>query len=233
MRKAIQKECRLCSVADCCLASTSVRRREDISVQPWCYHYRAHDVIYHEATPPNGVYCVNAGLVKIYRTGSDGRQTIVRLAGPGQILDFPLLQQGSATRTTAEAVTDVSICFLERSLFCSLIVSHPDICQRFMTVLGREFDELELRLTERSQHTVRQRVATLVLKFRQANGGENRFQIPLTRNEMAEMIGSTNESVTRSISEFRRCGLISVQGHRFETHDAQRLAAISRSVDLS
>lgn len=179
-------------------------------------HYKKNQIIFYEGNHPYGLYCIASGKIKIFKVDEQGHQQIVRLAGAGDILGYRCLLSNESYSATAEAIEDADVCFMDKSTFLHLLETHPATALRVMSKLADDLGKAERQMVNIVHKNVRERLAELLLVFEKKYGEKAvdgmRLNISLTREELAELIGTTQESVIRLLSEFRLDGLIAVDG---------------------
>lgn len=197
--------------------------------------YQPHQVIFYEGNQPFGLYCLTAGKVKIYKSDAEGHQDIVRLAGPGDILGYRCLLAGEPYTATAETIEPAEVCFVDKATFMQILESHPPTAFRVMNKLARDIRSAEEQVTRVVHRSVRERMAEFLLVLRKKYGEETdegiRINLSLTRAEWADLVGTTQESIIRLISELRHEGVISATGREIVLHDIPRLIAYANLQD--
>lgn len=179
-------------------------------------HYLKGQTLFFQGAPPFGLYCIHDGKVKITKTGPEGKESIVRIARPGDILGHRSLFSRQNFTGTATALEDTAVCFFDKKLIYEALQAHPSISLHIIERLSKEMGAAQNMNASLSQKTVRERLAELLLSLR-ANYGiqeEDRIKldIRITRIEIASMIGTASETVIRFISEFKNEGLIHQEG---------------------
>ena len=176
--------------------------------------YAKGETIFYEGKPADGMYCINEGRVKLYKTGVDGRQQIVRIAGPGALLGYRALLAEESYHASAEPLEDAVICHIDQGAFSDLLASNPDFSRSMIKKLAVELRQAESLATSMAQRSVRERMAELLLLLKDSYGKETDegilIELRLSREEMASMIGVTQETAIRLLSEFKKDGLIDV-----------------------
>jgi CRP-like cAMP-binding protein len=189
--------------------------------------YPKGQVIFYEGNQAYGLYCIFAGRVKLYKVGVDGRQQIVRIAGPGDLLGYRSLFAGEPYAATAETIEDATICCIDRNAFFPLLSKNPELSLSIIKKLARELREAEDLATSIAHRSVRERMAELLLMLKQTYGKPEKagvkIDLQLSREEMAEMIGVTQETAIRLLSDFRKEGLIEVKDRDITVLDSKRL----------
>lgn len=193
--------------------------------------YKQRQIIFYEGNRPYGVYCVSEGKVKIYKSDLEGHQQIVRLAGPGDILGYRALLSGQPYEATAETLEFSTICFFDKATFFRILETHPTTSFHVMKLLAKDLGTAEKQTLNITHKNLRERLAELFLVFgnrygKKINGGVL-LDINLTREEFAELIGATQESVIRTISDFREEGLIVVDGRSITIKDQKKLNQVA------
>jgi len=183
-------------------------------------------LIFHAGTPPAGLFYLNRGKVKVYKTGEDGKKQIVRLAKNGDILGYRALISGKVYSVTAETLDNTCLCFIPQEVFFEILTSQPEIAIKVMRLLTNDLETAEQMILDLAQRPVRERVALSLLALKQVYGVKTDGQtldVELSREDIANMVGTATESVIRLLSEFRKDGLIEVSGRKIKVLDEERL----------
>nr|WKN35479.1 Crp/Fnr family transcriptional regulator [Tunicatimonas sp. TK19036] len=200
----------------------------DISENKSCTLYRKGQILFHEGTRPLGVFCINQGKVKVYKLGYDGKEQIVHVAGQGGILGYKALIAEEPYSVSAETLDDCTICFLPRQSFLEAVSKSPELNQRILKQVCHELGVMNENLTNQAQRTVRERLAITLLKLRDTYGmdyhDDSTIEINLTREDLANMVGTATETLIRLLHEFKEDKLISTQGRKISIDDAKGLA---------
>lgn len=189
--------------------------------------YTKGQVIFYEGNRAYGLYCVFSGRVKLYKSGIGGRQQIVRIAGPGDLLGYRSLFADEPYHATAEALEDTTICCIDKNAFFPVLAKNPELAIRLIKKLSKELRVAEDLATSIAQKSVRERMAELLLMLKETYGKTTKrgvvLDIHLSREEMAEMVGITQETAIRLLSEFKRDGLIEVKDRDITILDMKAL----------
>jgi CRP-like cAMP-binding protein len=193
--------------------------------------YRNHQAIFYEGNRPYGVFCVFDGKIKVFKTDAEGHQHIVRLAGPGDILGYRALLANSNYEATAETIENATICFFDKATFFQILDAHPISTLQILRKLSTELAEAENHSVALAHKSIRERLAELFLIFQKKYGKKSHagtlLDIHLSREELAELVGTTQESVIRTISDFKQEGLIQLQGKLIIIANTQKLAHVA------
>jgi|SRR6185503_4786552 len=177
--------------------------------------YRRKSIIFYEGNPPLGLFCIQKGKVKISKHGMDGQVQIVRLAGPGDILGYRALFSGEPYAATAEVLEDASLCFVDKTATYALLRKNAALALSILERVCRDLRVSEDAVLDLVQRPVAERVANMLLSLQETYGASGpegvRLNIALTREEMAEMVGTTAETLIRTLSDFKARGLVALE----------------------
>jgi CRP/FNR family transcriptional regulator len=171
-----------------------------------CRPVDAGAALFEQGDPAQNVYTVTEGLLKLYKLLSDGRRQVVGFLGPG---DFLGLTGGPAHAFTAEAVTPVTTCSFRRSQFQQLMDEFPSLEREILSRASTDLAAAQEQMLLLGRKTARERVATFFLGMAQrtpAEGGP--IDLPMGRTDIADYLGLTIETVSRTITSLRKEGLI-------------------------
>lgn len=197
----------------CDLSDTHLK---EIDTAKTTNRYHPHQIVFYEGNQPLGLYCIASGKVKIYKMDEEGHQQIVRLAGSGDIIGYRSLLSGEPYSASAETLEEAQICFVDKKTFLHVLETHPATVSHVMTLLAKDLGQAEKQMVNLTHKNIRERLAELFLVFEKKYGEKTskgtKLNIALSREELAELIGTTQESAIRLISEFKLDGLITAQG---------------------
>jgi len=176
-----------------------------------------------------GFYCVHSGIIKIFKTGFDGKEQIIRFAKPGDIIGYRSVLSNEPACTTAEVIEDCIICNIPATTLFHLVKTNGDFALELMQLTCKELGEANEYLTDIAQKTVRERLAEIILNLESEFGSDEDsvLRITLTREEMANLVGTATESVIRLLSEFKADRLISLNGRKIKILDKPGLKRIA------
>jgi len=193
--------------------------------------YKKGQVIFYEGNQAYGLYCIFAGRVKLIKTGVDGRQQIVRIAGPGDLLGYRSLFAEEPYAATAETLEDATICCVDKNAFFPLLAKDRELALGIIKKLAKELREAEDLATSIAHRSVRERMAELLLMLKETYGKPSKkgtiIDLQLSREEMAEMIGMTQETAIRLLSDFKKEALIDVKDREITILDPKGLVEVA------
>ncbi|SIS69866.1 Crp/Fnr family transcriptional regulator [Belliella pelovolcani] len=193
--------------------------------------HKKGQILYYEGTKPLGVFCVSSGIVKVFKTASNGKEQIIRLAQKGDFLGYSSMLGEEAYSNTATIVEDAKICFVPKDVFLKVLVEDNNFHRRLTKALCNDLGMMEEKLTDATQKTIRERLAFTLLKLSDTygvDGGEGeKIDVVLTREEIAGLVGTATETVIRLLSEFKKDNLIEFEGKKIIVNDKKGLARLS------
>jgi len=181
--------------------------------------YLPGEVIYREGDPFTGVFCVESGLVGAWKVDAGGNEVLLRLSHPGDTVGYRSFLSGDDRHNTTEAMEPSIICFIATQTVRSLVDHNPTLGLRFLQHATRDLDAAEEKVLQNAALTVRARFAhlLLVLKDRYAVDDENDgliMNLPLSRQDLAAMIGTRPESMSRAIRSLEDDNVAHFSGRR-------------------
>lgn len=191
--------------------------------------YKRGEVLYNEGNRISGFYCIHKGIIKVYKTGFDGKEQIIRFAKAGEIIAYRSVLSNEVACTSAEVIEDCMVCFIPSEILISLIKTNPSYALELLKLSCHELGEANSFITDIAQKTVRERLAEILLLLVNDFGldAQNYLRISLTREELANIVGTATESVIRLLSEFKTDRLVELNGRKIKIIDIKGLEKIS------
>lgn len=231
----INDECRNCPSRHASVfAELQGERLDCLSHHKICGFYKKGQIIFHEDSYPSGLYCIRTGAVKLFKVAANGKEQIVRLASEGNILGYRALISGEQYAATAVVMEDATVCSVPRDIFFNLVSTDAKLSTRIMQLLTSELKMAEERIVDIAHKSVKERLAEtlllLVEKFGTKEDGIS-LDIRLTREELANMIGTATESVIRLLADLKKQGLIDLEGKVIKIIDRKALIKLAGVID--
>lgn len=191
--------------------------------------FRKKDIIFLEGQAAFDMYYVMKGEIKTYKVNHEGKELITGFHNPGSYLGYIPLIEEKPHHESAEALEDSEIAIIPKQDFLELINSSRTFGQKFIRLLSQNIIATGNRLLDIAYQSVRQRVAGALLKANQIShhGSEKDFII-MTRKDISNVIGTTTESLNRTLADFRDEGLIEVTDHGLRILNQPKLIRISK-----
>ena len=226
--------CTLCEhLKDSLFNGLSHDELESINSHKTCVQYKKGQNIFYEGTRPTGIYCMNGGKVKVYKSNSQGKEYIIYIAKPGDFLGYRSLLGEEQYAATATVLEDAKICFIPKEKFFEVLQKNPLFMKRVVKAVCHEMGIMEGKMAELAHKSVRERLAANLLMLKESYDMEgevsNLIDIALSREDLANIVGTATETVIRLLSEFKADGLISFEGKKIRVLEPKKLA---RQADL-
>jgi len=166
--------------------------------------------VFHEGDSSDACYIVKEGSFRVTREHSDGRAITLATLGPGEIFGELAMLDGDSRSASAEALTDGELLALPANDVRSLLARHPEIALKLVAGLVRRLRAANVRLTKQSFQTVPSRVAGILaqLSREQGNGAGGEVTIRMNQTDLAQLAGTSRESVSRFLAELERAGVV-------------------------
>jgi len=191
--------------------------------------YKRGDVLYQEGNRISGFFCINNGIIKVFKTGFDGKEQIIRFAKKGDIIAYRSVLSNEPACTSAKVIEDCQVCFIPSEILISFIKTNSGFALELLKLACHELGEANSFITDIAQKTVRERLAEVLLFLVNDFGLDNQqfLNISLTREELANIVGTATESVIRLLSEFKSDKLVELNGRRIKILNTRGLEKIS------
>jgi len=198
----------------------------DLNDHKACTVYRKGQYLFTENSRPTGLFCVYSGKIKLTTIGLDGKEQIIRLAKDRDIIGYRALLTDERYRLSAIALEDCAVCVIDKDFFLELSAREPKLNQRIFKLISNDLKKAEEHIVSLSQKNVRERMAEALLFLKATYGFEGdgiTINVRLSREELADYIGTATESVIRLLSEFNAAGIIELEGKKIRIRDNDRL----------
>lgn len=175
-------------------------------------NFRKKETVFAEGNYPSAIYMVNKGKVKTFKTNEAGKELITGIHTEGDFIGYVALLEDSAYNESAEVLEDAEIYIIPKQDFFTLIYNNREVSSTFVKMLSNNLAEREDRLIRLAYNSVRKRAAEalVMLNERYRKEGEKTV-IPISREDLASIVGTATESVIRTLSDFKDEKLIEVQ----------------------
>jgi CRP-like cAMP-binding protein len=177
-----------------------------------------------EGAPVNGLFFIKKGTVKVFRTGINGREQIVRFAKDCEIIGHRGFGTQEYYSIGAIALQDTELYYFSKEYLQKILLENPSITYDMMLFYANELNRSENKVKSISQMTVRERVIDTLLYIHRKFGDLRGFlNLPLSRKEYADYAGTTEEQVIRIFSTLKKEGLITAKGKKIGINNVQNL----------
>ncbi|MDF2118542.1 helix-turn-helix domain-containing protein [Roseiarcaceae bacterium H3SJ34-1] len=191
-------------------------------------HYKNHDILFDQDTPAKWVHIVTEGVVRLHKTLADGRRMVIGFALPGDFLGF---SDRDVHATSADALGPVATCRISQEAFQNLLDVKPHLMRRLHTELIHEFTLAQDRLMLLGRCSAKERMAAFFVNLRnrwkRVNGQVANVALPMSRQDIADFLGLTIETVSRMITTLARERVIVIVPDGIRILDLPRLEALA------
>lgn len=191
--------------------------------------YKKGSLVYAEGTRMRGCYFVYSGIIKIYQTGQEGKEQILKFEKEGDFFGFRSVILKEKACTSVETLTDAILYFIPDSSLYELIKSNPDFAYELMQIACKELGESNRYIKDIAQKSVKQRLAEILLLMASDFGmdSDGSLRLNLSREDLSNFVGTATETVIRLLSEFKNEGLVEAKGRKIKLMNLNQLKKIA------
>jgi CRP/FNR family transcriptional regulator len=229
MEAGIKTRCENCIVRQFnALRAMSNEELKKVSDSKTSKIVRKGETIFEEGEKLNGVFCVRNGVSKLSKLSLNGKDQIVKLVTKGEVLGQRSVIVDETANLSATAIDDMEVCFIHKDHIVQVLQTNPNFTVEVLRHMAHDLKEADDVIVNMSQKTVKQRIAEAFL-YLKSNFGEDKegyLILTLSREEMANVVGTATESCIRIISEFKKKALIKTSGKKIGIADERGLKAL-------
>lgn len=196
----------------------------DLDHHKSCSYYKKGQGLFLDGSFPRGVYCLNEGKVKIYTRGDEGKEQIIHIATSGEVIGFRAMFSGEPYNVSASTLEDSNICFISKEDFLNMLDTNATLRNNVMKELSKELGERAVFITNMAQKPVRERLAFSLVMLNNIYKDE---MINLSREDMANFVGTATETLIRLLKDFKDDGLIEIHTRKIEVLELDKLIHIA------
>ena len=180
--------------------------------------FSAGETVFNEGDPCTGMYVVESGHIRIFKTSAGGREQVLSIDGPGSsVAELPVFDGGNYPASVS-AVEQAILLFIAKQDFHALCLAHPHVALKVLRVIGARLRKLVGIIEELSFTTVRHRLAAFLVRLARHEGKKVEsgveITLPTSNQELAAQIGTVRELVSRNLSRFQSEKLIQIDGRK-------------------
>jgi CRP/FNR family transcriptional regulator, cyclic AMP receptor protein len=191
--------------------------------------FSAGETVFAEGEPCAGLYVVESGHVRIFKSSPGGREQVLSIEGPGgSVAELPVFDGGNYPASVS-AIDNAVLLFVSKQDFQSLCLAKPQVALKVLQVVGARLRRLVGIIEELSFTTVRHRLAALLVRLARTSGTRSasgiEITLPASNQELASQIGTVRELVSRNLSRFQAEGMLKVEGRNVVVTNLNALEA--------
>lgn len=203
------------------LCSDEVTNLEDHKT---CNYYKKSQSLFLEGSFPRGVFCINQGKVKVFKRGDEGKEQIIHIAKGGEMVGFRAMFSGDPYNVAAETLEESNICFIAKDDFLNMMDTNVTLRNGIIKELSKELSDRASFITNMAQKSVRERLAFALILLKGVYEPE---PINLSREDMANFVGTATETLIRLLKDFKEEGIIEVQTRKLTILNLDKLVSIA------
>jgi CRP-like cAMP-binding protein len=227
-RELISIKCHDCIDKSCATAVLDGKELDLIFQNRYVTSVKKNTNILNEGSPTSHIIYLRSGLVKEFVILNDNQEQILQIILPHSYLGLTSLFGDKINHYSYAALTDLELCYINIDIFTSLVKSNGNFAFEILSSVGRENLNNFHRFINQSHKKIYGRMADILIYLAKVIFSDNRFQIPLTRQEIADMVGTSRESTGRVLAKFKGEGIISIHGKNIVINDMEKLEKISK-----
>ena len=194
--------------------------------------YNKGQTVFSEGDDGNGFYVVAAGKVKIYKVSLEGKEQILHIYGPGNPFGEVPVFSGEQFPANAQTLLKSHLLFFPRTAFTELIANNPSLCLNMLAVLSMRLRQFTLQVENLSLKEVPGRLASYLLYLAQEQASEVTVSLPISKGQLASLLGTIPETLSRILSKMGNSGLIVVSGGQIMLLDPLGLEELAETGKL-
>ena len=188
--------------------------------------FKKKEIIYREDDYANNLYFITKGRVKCVKTDEYGKTFIYDIHGAGKFIGYLTLLENGEYHETAIAMENTKLSVIPKRDFLDLVFKNRDVAARFIKMLTNNVQEKEERLLQLAYAPVRERTARVLLTLKEKEQPGTIVKLNVSREDLANMVGTAKESLIRMISEFKKEGLVDTEGQKIRIINAKGIQEI-------
>lgn len=183
--------------------------------------HKRGSIVYRQGTRMKGFCCVQSGIIKVYQTGFDGKEQIIRFAKSSDIIGYRSVVSNELACTTSEIIEEAVLCHIPTEILLKLVKNNGNFAVELVKLTCKELGEANSYITDIAQKTVKERLAEILIHLDDEFGEDSQgvLNISLTREELSNIVGTATESIIRLLSEFKSLGYIEISGRKIKILD--------------
>ncbi len=193
------------------------------------YTIKKGEHLFEEGDVTNGIYCIKDGVCKMTKLSANGKDQIVKLVKPGDLLGQRSMISEEPTNLSAVALEDMEVCFIPKREVMSFFNDNNQFSINVMKTICGDLKEADEHMVSMAQKSVKERLAQTLLYLEDTfgKGDDGSLHIQLSREELAGMIGTATESCIRLLSEFNKSGFVDLTGKKITLLDRNKLKRLA------
>lgn len=191
--------------------------------------YKKKEIIFREGEFPRGLYYLSKGKLKVYKTHNYGKELIISLLNEGDFFGYTSLLEEKDYNANVQAMEDSEVTFIPKEEFFNLVYNNREVSKKFLQMLTHNVTEKQNQLVDLAYSSVRKRVADALLflqkRFKKPDD-PMQFSLSISREDLANIVGTATESLIRTLSDFKDEQLIEIKDGKIKLINEEKLRAL-------
>ncbi len=221
-----EHDCKTCRFRSKAARRLTEQQLETLSGNCALTGFKKGEILIKQGMLSTNVVYLRKGLIKLHIEGPYGDQIVRLIKAPGY-LGLPTTFGDKINQYSITAISDVEACFIDITTFRHLLSTNPDFSYEIILDICRNELEIYNRCVNRSQKQLRGKIADVILEMSDQIFDSVSFTIPISQEEIGNLIDSSRESVSRILAEFEKDNIIAVSGRKIEIKKRDSLLMIS------
>ncbi len=197
---------------------------DHVNAHKSCNYFKKQQSLFLEGSFPRGVFCINQGMVKIFQRGDEGKEQIIHIAKSGEMVGFRAMFSEEPYKVAAETLEESNICFIGKDDFLNMMDSNPVLRKGIIKELSKELSDRADFITNMAQKSVRERLAFTMILLMDIYNPE---PINLSREDLANFVGTATETLIRLLKDFKEEGIIEVHTRKITVLNKEKLFSLA------
>lgn len=223
------KSCKSCVYRKLLFGSLTDEEYGQVNASRKEYIFTRGEMIVKEGDPIDSFIYLRSGLIKLFKTNKSGKDHILSLNKPGDFISLLSIFSNSVYKYSIAAIEETKICSIDLTSLREVIVNNSEFALKVLNRISHVSDDIIESQFEIRQRQVKGRIAYFLLFLSDKIYNNHEFRLPITRREIGELISMTTENTIRTLSEFKKDGIISMDGRIINILDHNRLFGISKT----
>ncbi len=206
------------------LPDGQLREIEHITIDRY---FDKSEIIFSEGDDGDGFYVVMEGMVKIFKVSSEGKEQILHILGPGEPFGEVPVFSGQSFPANSEAIAKSRLLFFQRAAIVDLISANPSLALNMLAVLSMRLRQFTVQIENLSLREVPARLAAYLIYLSEVQGKEDSVSLEISKGQLASLLGTIPETLSRIFARMNRQGLIEVKDRHIRLLNRNKLEELA------
>jgi CheY-like chemotaxis protein/CRP-like cAMP-binding protein len=190
------------------------------------FNYKENEIIYREGDNSNFIYLISKGVVRCYKIDEKGKELATALYKADDLFGYTSFTQNIPYKETASAIKDTEIVGISKTELKNVLINNHKVTLEVIQLLTDDITGIKNQLLQMAYSSVQKKTASTILRFAKKINSKPQDPIKISRNDLASVAGIATETLIRTMSDFKKQGLIEMEGRNIKIIDLQKLQDI-------